>query len=197
MSSIHIAILASGSGSNAENIFNYFSERKDIEISIIISNKAEAYVHKRAERLGVPSLSMSKRDLEDSDKILKVFRDFQIDFVVLAGYLLRVPKGLIKAYPNRIVNIHPALLPKFGGKGMYGDKVHKAVVEAGEKESGITIHYVNENYDEGDIVFQSKCPVLEKDTPEVVASKVHTLEYKYFPSVIDAVIKKEFGLADN
>jgi len=197
MSTIHIAILASGSGSNAENIFNYFSERKDVEISLIISNKAGAYVHKRAERLGVPSLTMSKQDLEDSDKILEVFKTFQIDFVILAGYLLRVPKGLIQAYLNRILNIHPALLPKFGGKGMYGDKVHMAVVEAGEKESGITIHYVNENYDEGDIVFQSKCSVLENDTPEEVASKVHALEYKYFPSVIDSIIKKEFGLVNN
>lgn len=197
MSLIHIAILASGSGSNAENIFNYFSGRKDVEISLIISNKAEAYVHKRAERLGITSLTMSKQNLEDSDMILKVFRDFQIDFVVLAGYLLRVPKGLILAFPKRILNIHPALLPKFGGKGMYGDKVHRAVVEAGEKESGITIHYVNENYDEGDIVFQSKFSIRENDTPEDVASKVHALEYKYYPSIVDSIIKKEFGLVSD
>lgn len=196
MFSIHIAILASGSGSNAENIFNYFLGRKDVQISLIISNKAEAYVHKRAKRLGIASLTMSKQDLDDSDKILDVFKDFQIDFVVLAGYLLRVPKGLIQKYPKRILNIHPALLPKFGGKGMYGDRVHKAVVEKGEKESGITIHYVNENYDEGDIVFQSKCPVLKNDTPEEVASKVHALEYKYYPSIVDSIIKKEFGLAN-
>jgi phosphoribosylglycinamide formyltransferase-1 len=196
MSSIHIAIFASGSGSNAENIFNYFFGRKDVQISLIVSNKAEAYVHKRAKRLGIPSLMMSKQNLEDSDKILEVFRDFQIDFVVLAGYLLRIPKGLIQVYPKRILNIHPALLPKFGGKGMYGDKVHKAVVEAGEKESGITIHYVNEDYDAGDIVFQSKCSILESDTPEEVASKVHALEYKHYPSIVDSIIKKEFGLAN-
>ena len=192
MPPIHIAILASGSGSNAENIFNYFSERNDIEISLILSNRADAYVHKRAERLCVPSLTMSKQDLEDSNKILKVFENYKIDFVVLAGYLMRVPKELILAYPNRIVNIHPALLPKFGGKGMYGDKVHLAVVESGESESGITIHYVNENYDDGTIVFQIKCGVSKNDTPANVASKIHALEYKYYPSIVDKIIKKEF-----
>jgi phosphoribosylglycinamide formyltransferase 1 len=191
---IHIAILASGSGSNAENIFNYFSRRNDIEISLILSNKAEAYVHKRAERLCVPSLTMSKQDLENSDKILKVFKNYKIDFVILSGYLMRIPKELILAYPNRIVNIHPALLPKFGGKGMYGDKVHRAVVESGESESGITIHYVNENYDDGAIAFQIKCDISKNDTPEDVASKVHALEYKYYPSIVDKIIKKEFKL---
>ena len=191
---IRIAILASGSGSNAENIFNYFSQREDIQISLIISNREEAYVHQRAKRLGVPSLFMSKPELSDTDSVLSVFRKYKIDFVVLAGYLLRIPDGLIKAYPNRIINIHPALLPKFGGKGMYGEKVHLAVVEAGERESGITIHYVNENYDEGNVIFQVKCPVLESDSPDEVALKVHELEYKYFPSVIDQVIRREFGI---
>jgi phosphoribosylglycinamide formyltransferase 1 len=195
MPPIHIAILASGSGSNAENIFNYFSGRNDIEISLILSNKAEAYVHKRAERLFIPSLTMSKQDLEDSNKILRVFRNYRIDFVILAGYLMLVPKELILAYPNRIVNIHPALLPKFGGKGMYGDKVHQAVVESGDSESGITIHYVNENFDDGAIIFQIKCAVSKNDTPENVASKVHALEYKYYPSIVDKIIKKEFQLS--
>lgn len=191
---IRIAILASGSGSNAENIFNYFSQREDIQISLIISNRAEAYVHQRAKRLGIPSLFMSKPELSDTDSVLNVFRKYKIDFVVLSGYLLWIPDGLIKAYPNRIINIHPALLPKFGGKGMYGEKVHLAVVEAGEKETGITIHYVNENYDEGNVIFQVKCPVLESDSPDEVALKVHELEYKYFPSVIDQVIRREFGI---
>jgi phosphoribosylglycinamide formyltransferase-1 len=195
MPPIHIAILASGSGSNAENIFNYFSGRNDIEISLILSNKAEAYVHKRAERLCIPSLTMSKQDLEDSNKILRVFRNYRIDFVILAGYLMLVPKELILAYPNRIVNIHPALLPRFGGKGMYGDKVHQAVVESGDSESGITIHYVNENFDDGAIIFQIKCAVSKNDTPENVASKVHALEYKYYPSIVDKIIKKEFQLS--
>ena len=195
MPPIHIAILASGSGSNAENIFNYFSGRNDIEISLILSNKAEAYVHKRAERLCIPSLTMSKQDLEDSNKILRVFRNYRINFVILAGYLMLVPKELILAYPNRIVNIHPALLPRFGGKGMYGDKVHQAVVESGDSESGITIHYVNENFDDGAIIFQIKCAVSKNDTPENVASKVHALEYKYYPSIVDKIIKKEFQLS--
>ena len=194
MSTISLAILASGSGSNAENIYNYFAQRTDIQISIIISNKADAYVHKRAERLGIPSITMSKSELSDSETVLDVLKQFQVDFVVLAGYLLRIPDGLVKAFPNRILNIHPALLPKFGGKGMYGDRVHQAVVESGDKESGITIHYVNENYDEGAIVFQAKCPVLDGDTPDAVASKVHALEYQYFPSVIGQVLQKEFGV---
>ena len=189
---IRLAVFASGSGSNAENIFNYFSSNKNVEIAIIISNKADAYVHKRAERLGIASLTMSKSDLSDSEKMLSLLRKYQIDFIILAGYLLRIPIGLIEVYPNRIVNIHPALLPKFGGKGMYGDRVHEAVVEAGEKESGITVHYVNEHYDEGDVVFQAKCPVLEKDSPNTVASKVHALEYKHFPSVIDRILREEF-----
>ena len=190
---IRLAILASGSGSNAENICQYFSQREDVQVCIIISNKAEAYVHQRAQKMGVPSLTMSKSELSDAETLIKVLNGYQADFVVLAGYLLRVPEGLVKAFPNRILNIHPALLPKFGGKGMYGDKVHQAVVEAGEKESGITIHYVNEHYDEGAIVFQAKCIVLDTDTPDAVASKVHALEYLHFPSVIDRVIQKEFA----
>jgi len=192
MHPIRLAVFASGSGSNAENICNYFSSGKNVEIAVIISNKVDAYVHRRAEKLGIASLTISKSDLSDSGKMLLLLGKYQIDFIVLAGYLLRIPRGLIEAYPRRIVNIHPALLPKFGGKGMYGDRVHEAVVEAGEKESGITIHYVNENYDEGDIVFQAKCSVLEKDSPDAVASKVHALEYKHYPSVIDRILRKEF-----
>lgn len=191
---IRLAILASGSGSNAANICAYFSGRKDIQVCVIISNKAEAYVHQRAQKWGIPSLTLSKLALMDTNEILRVFKEYQIDFVVLAGYLLQIPKGLVDVFPNRIVNIHPALLPKFGGKGMYGDRVHRAVVEAKEKESGITVHYVNELYDEGAVVFQAKCDVLETDTPEDVAEKVHDLEYRYFPSVIEQVIQKEFGL---
>jgi len=190
---IRLAILASGSGSNAENICQYFSQRKDIKVCIIISNKADAYVHQRAQKMGVPSLTMSKSELSDAETLIKVLKGYQTDFLVLAGYLLRVPEGLVKVFPNRILNIHPALLPKYGGKGMYGDKVHQAVVEAGEKESGITIHCVNEHYDEGAIVFQAKCIVLDTDTPDAVASKVHALEYLHFPSVIDRVIQKEFA----
>jgi len=190
---IHIAILASGSGSNAENIYTYFARRPDVKINIVISNKIDAFVHKRAERLGIPSITMSKSSLSDAAILLGVLREYQTDFLVLAGFLLKIPDGVVKAFPNRIINIHPALLPKFGGKGMYGGKVHEAVVEAGENESGITIHYVNENYDEGSIIFQAKCPVLKKDTPGDVASKVHALEYQYFPAIVDQVLQKEFG----
>ncbi len=117
-------------------------------------------------------------------------RRYRIDFVALAGFLLKVPQSLLDAYPRRMVNIHPALLPRYGGKGMYGDRVHRAVVEAGEKESGITIHYINEHYDEGDIIFQARCPLLPGDTPEDLAAKVHALEYAYYPEVIDSILKK-------
>ena len=190
---IRLAILASGSGSNAENIYNYFSNRPDVKISIIISNKVDAYVHQRAERLEIPSITMSNASLSDADVFLSVLRKFEIDFIILAGYLLKIPDGVVKAYPNHMINIHPSLLPKFGGKGMYGDKVHESVVQAREKESGITIHLIDENYDEGSIVFQAKCPVLESDNPVDVASKVHALEYEYFPVIIDQVLRKEFG----
>jgi len=191
---IRLAILASGSGSNAENIYNYFLNRSDVAISIILSNKADAYVHKRAEKMGIPSITLSKATLSDADTFLNVLRKYEVDFIVLAGYLLKIPDGVVKAYPNLMINIHPSLLPKYGGKGMYGDKVHESVVEAREKESGITIHLIDENYDEGSIVFQAKCEVLENDTPHDVASKVHALEYKHFPEIIDQVLQKEFGL---
>ena len=192
MSQVHLAIFASGSGSNAENIINYFSDRKEVIISVIISNKTDAYVHRRAERLCVPSLTMSKSELGDSEYILNVLRSYSIDFIVLSGYLLKVPDGLVKAFQNKIVNIHPALLPKFGGKGMYGGNVHKAVILSGEKLSGITIHFVDDHYDEGTTIFQATCPVLENDTPEELASRVHILEYRHFPAVIDETLKKTF-----
>lgn len=185
-----ISIFASGSGSNAENIVKHFSENKDIEIVTIISNKSDAYVHERAKKLGIESVTFSKGDFDNTDKVLEYLLATKIDFIVLAGFLLKVPENLLQAYPNKIINIHPALLPKFGGKGMYGDNVHKAVVEAGEKESGITIHYVNENYDEGAIIFQAKCSVLPTDTYEEVAKKVHTLEYTHFPLIIEKLLSK-------
>lgn len=185
----NIAIFASGSGSNAENIARHFSEDEDIRIKLILSNKADAYVHERAKKLGIPSLTFSRQDFEAGAPVLKVLREHEIDFIVLAGFLLKVPDVLIKAYPQKIVNIHPALLPRHGGKGMYGDNVHKAVVEAGEKESGITIHIVNENYDEGQIIFQAKCEVLPGDTYADVARKVHALEYRHFPGVIGEMLR--------
>ena len=192
MLSIKIAILASGSGSNAENIYNYFSGRKDVEICLIISNKVNAFVHNRAEKLGIPSLTISKQELDNPELVVEILKSYGIEFIVLAGYLLKIPTLLINAFPEKIVNIHPALLPKFGGKGMYGDNVHKAVIESGEKKSGITIHIVNENYDEGKTVFQAICPVNDNDTPDSLAHKVHELEYKHFPVVIDEILKNTF-----
>lgn len=189
---INIAIFASGSGSNAENISNYFKDKEGVSIRLIISNKADAFVHKRAEILGIKSITFSKNSFENTNLVLDCLRENQIDFIVLAGFLLKVPQNLIDAYPQKIVNIHPALLPKFGGKGMYGDNVHKAVVAAGESESGITIHYINENYDEGNIIFQAKCDVLPSDSYEDVAEKVHQLEYFHFPSVIDRVLTEMY-----
>lgn len=185
---INIAIFASGSGSNAENITNYFKERKDVSIRLIISNKKDAYVHQRAVRMGIDSVTFSKNSFENTDEVLNCLEKNEIDFIVLAGFLLKVPQNIIEAYPQKIVNVHPALLPKFGGKGMYGDNVHKAVVAAGELESGITIHYINENYDEGNVIYQAKCDVLPVDTYEDVAEKVHQLEYLHFPEIIDKVL---------
>lgn len=186
----NIAIFASGSGSNAENIINYFKERKDVSVKIIISNKEEAYVHQRAENLGIESITFSKNWFENTNKVLDCLIKKEVNFIVLAGFLLKVPQNIIDAYPQKIINVHPALLPKFGGKGMYGDNVHKAVVAAKESESGITIHYINENYDEGSIICQFKCAVLPTDSYDDVAEKVHRLEYLHFPQVIDQVINE-------
>jgi len=184
-----IAIFASGSGSNAENIFNYFKDNNSVEISLILTNNSKAFVIERAQNLAVKSYVFTKTDFLTTDSVLSVLAENKIDLVVLAGFLLKIPENLIKAYPNKIINIHPALLPKYGGKGMYGDNVHKAVVAANETESGISIHFVNENYDEGKIIFQAKCPVLENDTFEDVASKIHALEYEHFPKIIESIIK--------
>ena len=183
-----IVLFASGAGSNAENIIRYFSDSHELEFPFIISNRPDAGVHERAKKLGISSYSFKKNDFETGE-VLKFLQDNAINFIVLAGFLLKIPDNLLKAYPNKIINIHPALLPKFGGKGMYGSHVHEAVVAAGEKESGITIHYVNENYDKGQIIFQACCPVLPTDSPDDVATKVHALEYEHFPRVIRDILK--------
>lgn len=183
-----IAILASGSGSNAENIANYFNGSNYAEVSFIIANNPEAYVIERAKRLGIECAVVTKAQFMEADEIIAMLQERSIDFVVLAGFLLLVPAKLIRAYPGRIVNIHPALLPKHGGKGMYGDHVHKAVVESGDTESGITIHLIDEQYDKGTTFFQAKCPVLPTDTPDDVATKVHALEYEHFPHVIEEIL---------
>lgn len=185
---IRIAIFASGSGSNAENIANYFSKSQKVDICLFLTNNPNAYVIERAKKIGIKSKVFTKDEFIKTDDILHFLHENDINFIILAGFLLKIPENLIKAFPNKIINIHPSLLPKYGGKGMYGDNVHKAVVEAKEKESGITIHYVNENYDEGEIIFQAKCIVLSTDTYQDVADKIHKLEYEHFPKVIESVI---------
>ena len=187
---MNIAIFASGSGSNAENIVKYFSGNNNVKFKLILTNKEDAYVIQRAINLNVPHLVFSNKELKEHSGVLKTLRNNDIDLIILAGFLLLVPDFIIDAYPNKIINIHPALLPKFGGKGMYGMNVHQAVIEAKEKESGITIHYVDKIYDNGAIIFQAKCDVSNEDTPESLAEKIHQLEYKYFPAVVDELIKK-------
>ena len=184
---LKIAIFASGSGSNAENIINYFSQNSNFEFSVIISNKFDAFVHQRAQKLHVPSFTFTREDFVNGAKIFDFLKSYQIDCIILAGFLLKIPEVLIEAFPQKIINIHPALLPKYGGKGMYGHYVHQAVADAKETESGITIHYVNAHYDEGNIIFQATCPVLPTDTADMIADKVHALEYEFFPKVIEEI----------
>jgi len=179
-----IAIFASGSGSNAENIYKYFEKSKNIKIELLLTNNKNAYVIERAKNLNIKCEIFDKKDLK-TNHVLDILQKNEIDFIVLAGFLLLIPENIIKKYNQKIINIHPALLPKYGGKGMYGDAVHKAVIENKEKESGITIHYVNGKYDEGDIIFQAKCKIESTDTAEKLAEKIHRLEYKYFPQIIE------------
>ena len=186
---IRIAIFASGSGSNAENIFNYFQAMDDVSISVILTNNPTAGVIKRAEKMDVPSLVFNREEFYSTDKIESHLSNEKIDFIVLAGFLWLVPLNLIRLYRNRIVNIHPALLPAFGGKGYYGDKVHEAVISSRQIISGITIHHVNEKFDEGAIIFQAACQVEKSDDAKSLAKKIHNLEYKYFPVVIEKSIR--------
>ncbi len=184
----NIAIFASGSGSNAQNIAEYFKLSGTIRVSLILANRPDAYVLERAKKLNIPTVVFARKDFYESESILQVLRDYKIDFIVLAGFLWLVPDNLLKAYSHRIINIHPALLPKYGGKGMYGEKVHQAVIASGDKKTGISIHYVNDHYDEGEIIFQDFFDILPGDTAESIAKRVHVLEYKHFPRVIEEVI---------
>ena len=184
----NIAIFASGSGSNAENIVNYFEGSEVAKISLIVCNKADAYVFERARRLGIPSRLVTRKEMGNQEAVMALMEEFRIDFIVLAGYLVLVPKYLVDAYPRAIVNIHPALIPLHCGKGMYGERVHEDVIRCGDKESGITIHYVNEFFDNGDIIFQATCPVEPGDDAHAVATKVHQLEYAHFPRVIEEAV---------
>lgn len=186
----NIAVFVSGSGSNAENLFKYFEKSSSGRVTVMFSNKKDAYALTRAERLGLEAMTFGREDFYNSNRILDQLNERKIDYIVLAGFLWLLPENLIKAYAGRIINVHPALLPKYGGKGMYGDRVHKAVVEAGEHESGITIHHVNEVYDSGDTIFQAKTEVSPEDTPESLAQKIHALEYEYFPKIVEQEILK-------
>ena len=183
-----IAIFASGSGSNAENIIRYFSDNKDVKVVLVLSNQSRSGVLIRAQLHNIPTFIFTKNDLNECSKVHDMLKDYNASMIVLAGFLLKIPLYMIKAYPNSILNIHPALLPKYGGKGMYGMNVHTAVVENNEQKSGITIHYVNENYDEGAIIFQATCDIDEHDLPEDVKTKVQVLEFRHFPSVIESII---------
>ncbi len=185
-----LAIFASGSGSNAENIINYFKESDTVKVSLILTNNPSAGVIERARRLNVPVIIFSKTIFTQTDDIVNLLKENGVDWIILAGFLWLVPQNLVEAYPNRMINIHPALLPNYGGKGMWGHHVHEAVVANGEKESGITIHYVNENYDEGKVIFQAKCSLDETDTADTLAAKIHELEYQHFPKVIEQEILK-------
>ncbi len=183
-----IVIFASGSGSNAQQIAKYFSAGNFARVVKIYSNRADAYVLQRARDLDIPVGVFDKSDFYATDLVLTQLKNLQPDLIVLAGFLWIVPAKIINAFPKRIVNIHPALLPDYGGKGMYGDRVHRAVIENHEKESGITIHYVNENYDEGAFILQAACKLDDNDTPETLAEKVHVLEHKYYPRTIERVL---------
>lgn len=187
----NIAIFASGSGSNAENIIQYFQKTQAARVKMILTNNPNAYVLERAQKYQIPTIVFDRSSFYQTRKILDKLTENRIDLVVLAGFLWLVPDYLIQAFPGRIINIHPALLPKYGGKGMYGDKVHQAVLENKEVQSGITIHFVNEVYDEGETILQATCPIVPEDTPKTLAQKIHQLEYQYFPKVIEDLLLKQ------
>ena len=185
----NIAIFASGNGSNAEKIIKHFENRADTRVTLVLSNNKNAFVIKRAKNLGVETVTFSKEQFYKTNEILEILNQNNTDLIVLAGFLWLIPGNLLQNFPKRIINIHPALLPKYGGKGMYGEKVHESVIKNGEVESGITIHFVNEFYDEGQIIFQARCPVEPSETIDSLAIKIHALEHEYFPAVVDNVLK--------
>jgi phosphoribosylglycinamide formyltransferase-1 len=185
----NLAIFASGEGTNAENLFNYFNNDKRVKIKLVVTNLDTAGVIARAEKFKKNVQIISKTALcEYTSQIIEFLKTENIDIIVLAGFLLKIPEDFIKAFPNQIINIHPSLLPKYGGKGMHGMNVHKAVIENKETESGVTIHYVNEEYDKGEIILQAKCELNEAETPETLALKIRKLEFEYFPKAIEKII---------
>ena len=187
---IRIAIFASGSGSNAQKLMEYFKRSPDAEISLVLTNNSDAYVLQRADNFEIPSHIFDRTEFYNTDNVIDLLKNLDIDLIVLAGFLWLIPKNLIAEYPGRIINIHPAILPKYGGKGMYGDFVHKAVMNAGETEGGITIHYVDENYDEGEYIHQAKYRIDKDDNLEMVKFKGQQLEHLHYPKVVESIVKK-------
>lgn len=185
-----IAIFASGSGSNAQKIMEHFKRSTEAEVALILTNNPESYVLQRADSFEIPSHVFDRNEFYQTDEVLDLLKNLDIDLIVLAGFLWLIPQNLLKEYPGRMINIHPALLPKHGGKGMYGDRVHKAVMEAGDTEGGITIHYVNENYDEGEFIYQAKYRIDKDDNIEMVKFKGQQLEHLHYPRVVETLIKK-------
>jgi phosphoribosylglycinamide formyltransferase-1 len=185
-----IAIFASGSGSNAQKLMEHFMDRSDVEIALVLTNNPDAFVLQRADNFEIPSHIFTRDEFYHSDSIINMLKNLDIDLIVLAGFLWLIPKNLLAAYPGRIINIHPALLPKYGGKGMYGDHVHNAVLQAGDAEGGITIHYVDENYDEGEYIYQARYKIDASDNLELIKFKGQQLEHLHFPRVVDSILKK-------
>lgn len=188
---VNIAIFVSGSGSNCENIIQYFQNNKQANIALVVSNRSDAYALVRAQRLNVPTKVLPKAEFNNQEMVMKLMADYRIDFIVLAGFLLMIPDWLISAYQHRMINLHPALLPKFGGIGMYGHYVHEAVRKANETETGMTVHWVSSVCDGGEIIAQFRTPITPDDTPDDIAAKEHVLEMKHFPQVIEAILKQE------
>ncbi len=188
---MNIAIFVSGSGSNCENIIQYFQNNKQANIALVVSNRSDAYALVRAQRLNVPIKVLPKAEFNNQEMVMKLMADYRIDFIVLAGFLLMIPDWLISAYQHRMINLHPALLPKFGGIGMYGHYVHEAVRKANETETGMTVHWVSPVCDGGEIIAQFRTPITPDDTPDDIAAKEHVLEMKHFPQVIEAILKQE------
>lgn len=188
---VNIAIFVSGSGSNCENIIQYFQHNKQVHIALVVSNRSDAYALVRAKKLNVPTAVLPKADFNNKDKVLKLMADYRIDFIVLAGFLMMIPDWLISVYQRRMINLHPALLPKFGGMGMYGHHVHEAVRKANETETGMTVHWVSTVCDGGEIIAQFRTPITPDDTPGDIAGKEHILEMEHFPRVIETILKQE------
>ncbi|ETD28316.1 phosphoribosylglycinamide formyltransferase [Prevotella nigrescens] len=188
---VNIAIFVSGSGSNCENIIQYFQHNEQVHIALVVSNRSDAYALVRAKKLNVTTAVLPKADFNNKDKVLKLMADYRIDFIVLAGFLLMIPDWLISVYQRRMINLHPALLPKFGGMGMYGHHVHEAVRKANETETGMTVHWVSTVCDGGEIIAQFRTPITPDDTPDDIAGKEHILEMEHFPRVIETILRQE------